>query len=182
MPRTSPNIVVTGTPGTGKTTHALALCEATGLTHLDVNAVVKTHSCDAGFDSELQSTIVDEDKLLDAMEAQLARGGNVIDWHACDLWPASAIDLVVVVRCGTEQLYDRLKGRGYGDKKIDENMDAEIMEVLLDEARGAYDERIVVEVRSEQVEEVDSNVERLERWVEQWKNDHPDGVEDEDED
>ena len=103
-----------------------------------------------------------------------------MDWHACDLWPASVIDLVVVVRCSTEGLFDRLKARGYGEKKIEENMDAEIMEVLLDEAREAYDERMVVEVRSDAVEDIDSNVERLEKWVAQWKEDHPNGAGEED--
>ncbi|KAF2158136.1 POS9-activating factor FAP7 [Myriangium duriaei CBS 260.36] len=176
MARTQPNIVITGTPGTGKTTHCTALAEATGLAHMDINKIVKDHDCSAGYDTELGSTIVDEDKLLDAVEPILKKGGAIVDWHACDLWPAQLVDLVVVVRCRTEELYDRYKTRGYGDRKVEENMDAEIMEVLLEEAREAYDERCVVEVRSDVVEDVEGNVERLERWVEAWKGDHPDGV------
>ena len=50
-------------------------------------------------------------------------------------------------------------------------MDAEIMEVLLQEARDAYDEEIVVEMRSEDVEAVEANVERIESWIAQWKKD-----------
>ena len=38
-------------------------------------------------------------------------GGYIIDWHACDLFPKSWIDLVVVLRVGSETLYDRLKAR-----------------------------------------------------------------------
>jgi len=76
-------------------------------------------------------------------------GGYIIDWHACDLFPKSWIDLVVVVRCDSTLLYDRLKARGYSEKKLDENMDAEIMQVLLEEAREAYDEEIVVELQSD---------------------------------
>ncbi|GAM86750.1 hypothetical protein ANO11243_047690 [Dothideomycetidae sp. 11243] len=174
--RTQPNIIITGTPGTGKTTHSTALAEATGLTHVDVNKVVKEQSLSAGWDAERGSTIVDEDKLVDALEDTLRRGGTVVDWHACDLWPEALVDLVVVVRCRTEELYDRLKGRGYKTEKVEENMDAEIMQVLLEEAREAYDERVVVEVRSDSIEDLEGNVERLERWVEQWRKDHPDGV------
>lgn len=49
------------------------------------------------------------------------------------------IDLVCVVRCDNKLLYDRLKARGYGAQKLEENMDCEIMEVLSQEARDAYD-------------------------------------------
>ena len=43
------------------------------------------------------------------------------------------------------------------------------MEVLLQEARDSYDEEIVVELASNSTEEMDSNVERIESWLEQWK-------------
>lgn len=50
-------------------------------------------------------------KLLDAIEDEAKQGGCIIDWHACDLFPKSWIDLVVVLRVGTETLYDRLTAR-----------------------------------------------------------------------
>lgn len=43
------------------------------------------------------------------------------------------------------------------------------MEVLLQEARDSYDEEIVVELQSNDSEEMDSNVDRIEAWVKQWK-------------
>ena len=51
-------------------------------------------------------------------------------------------------------------------------MDSEIMQVLLDEARENYKEEIVVELRSDNAEDVDGNIERVEAWVEQWKKDN----------
>jgi adenylate kinase len=59
--------------------------------------------------------------------------------------------------------------RGYADEKLQENLDSEIMQVLLEEAREAYDEEIVVELRSDALEDVEGNVERMEQWVESWK-------------
>lgn len=41
----------------------------------------------------------------------MKEGGNIIDWHACDLFPESWIDLVVVLRTETSVLYDRLASR-----------------------------------------------------------------------
>ena len=114
-------------------------------------------------------------QLLDAIEPDLEAGGQIVDWHACDLFPPSLIDLVVVVRCNSTILYDRLKSRGYSDKKLDENMDAEIMEVLLQEARDSYDEQTVVELHSDDLDQIDENVERIEAWIKMWKKDHPEG-------
>jgi adenylate kinase len=46
------------------------------------------------------------------------------------------------------------------------------MEVLLDEAREAFDAEIVVELTSNNSDEMESNVERIEVWVNQWKRDN----------
>lgn len=61
--RTSPNVVITGTPGVGKTVHCEQLAQETGLEHLSINKVAKERECHEGFDRELQSYIVDEDKV-----------------------------------------------------------------------------------------------------------------------
>ncbi|KAJ4987473.1 POS9-activating factor FAP7 [Stagonosporopsis vannaccii] len=176
MARKNPNIIITGTPGVGKTTHAEQLARATGLKHVSVNQIVKDEGFHEGKDEETGSWIVDEDKLLDYLEEQniSETGGCILDWHACDLFPERWIDLVVVLRCDSTVLYDRLTARGYKDKKLDENMDSEIMQVLLDEAREAYKEEIVVELRSDGADDVEGNLERIEQWVENWKKDHVD--------
>jgi adenylate kinase len=61
--RLAPNIVVTGTPGVGKTTLSESLAERTGLRHVSVNQVVKDKECHEGWSDEYQSWIVDEDKV-----------------------------------------------------------------------------------------------------------------------
>ena len=63
MSRTLPNLIITGTPGTGKTTHCELLAERTGLKHVSVNQVVKDRECHEGWDDEFQSWVVDEDKV-----------------------------------------------------------------------------------------------------------------------
>lgn len=44
--------------------------------------------------------------------------------------------------------------------------------MLLEEARDSYDEEIVVELRSDSNEELESNVERIQGWLKQWKEDN----------
>ncbi|KAL6900244.1 AAA domain-containing protein [Trichoderma evansii] len=172
--RSAPNIIITGTPGVGKTTHSEILAERTGLRHVSVNQIVKDKECHEGWDDEYQSWIVDEDKLLDVIEDDVKEGGCIIDWHACDLFPRSWIDLVVVLRVDSATLYDRLKARNYPEIKLQENLDSEIMEVLLQEARESFDEEIVVELTSNSSEEMESNMDRVEAWIKQWKSDHAD--------
>lgn len=61
--RTSPNIIITGTPGVGKTTHSEQVAQDTGLQHLPINDIAKQRDCYDGYDEELQTWIVDEDKV-----------------------------------------------------------------------------------------------------------------------
>lgn len=62
--------------------------------------------------------------------------------------------------------------RKYPELKMQENIDSEIMEVLLQEARESYDEEIVVELTSNDADEMDANVERIEAWLENWRKDN----------
>ncbi|KAL6708147.1 factor activating pos9 [Coniothyrium glycines] len=174
MARQNPNIIITGTPGVGKTTHAEQLAQATGFQHISINQIVKDEGFHEGKDEETGSWVVDEDKLLDHLETLPlhSTGGYILDWHACDLFPERWIDLVIVLRCDSTTLYDRLAARGYKGKKLEENMDSEIMQVLLDEARESYKEEIVVELRSDSAEDVEGNLERIEKWVEGWREDN----------
>lgn len=63
--RSAPVIVITGTPGTGKSTTASMLVDASPipLKHLNVGDLVKLHSLHDGFDDEWQSYLVDDDKV-----------------------------------------------------------------------------------------------------------------------
>ena len=45
------------------------------------------------------------------------------------------------------------------------------MEVVLDEARSSYPEEIVVELKSEGTEDLESNVARIVQWIQSWKSD-----------
>ncbi|KAK4501823.1 hypothetical protein PRZ48_007632 [Zasmidium cellare] len=175
--RNDPNIIITGTPGVGKTTHCQELASRTGLHHLDINDVVKKHNIgEASNDPKDPNVkIVDEDRLLDCIENDLEEGGQIIDWHGCDMFPEKMIDLVCVLRCDNKILYDRLKARGYGEEKLQENLDVEIMEVLVQEARDSYAEEVVVELKSEGTEDVDKNVERIETWIQDWRKDNGKG-------
>lgn len=62
--RKRPNILITGTPGTGKSTTADLLASATGLQHIDVGSLVKRAGLHSGYDEELDTYYIDEDKVM----------------------------------------------------------------------------------------------------------------------
>lgn len=205
MVRSYPNIVITGTPGTGKSTHSSLLASTYSpsgssshpLRQIDVGALVKSEGFYTEYLEEWQSYEVNEDQLLDHLEPltgtkalepidsedhdpselQAAkgseegeeRGGLILDWHTCDVWPERWVDLVVVLRCDHGMLWERLEKRGYPLKKIQENNEAEIMGVVADDARESYPAEAVVELRSQESGDVEENVERIIQWIAAWR-------------
>lgn len=176
--RSLPNIIITGTPGCGKTSHSKQLQQELGskYTHICISDLAKDKKFVDSYDEKLDTSVVNEDKLLDHLEPILEKGGIIIDWHVCDIFPERLIDLVVVLRTDNSVLFDRLTARGYKDNKIQENLDAEIMQVILQEAQDLYDANLVVVLSSNAKDEMGTNVERISQWVENWVDDHPKGV------
>ncbi len=66
--------------------------------------------------------------------------------------------------------------RDYPEAKLQENLDSEIMEVLLQEARDSYDEEIIVELTSNTSDDMESNIERIETWIRIWKTNNAEGA------
>jgi adenylate kinase len=58
--------------------------------------------------------------------------------------------------------------RAYSLKKIQENNEAEIMQIILEEARSSYPAEIIVELQSESMEQLETNVERIVEWITLW--------------
>lgn len=141
-----PNILITGTPATGKTSMAQLIAQELELTHVEVGKVVKEERFFTSYDATLDTRIIeedDEDRLLDFLEPRMVEGGIVADYHSCELFPERWFQIVIVLRTSTDVLFERLSARAYSDAKRDENMEAEIMGVVEDEAKSSYGEDVV---------------------------------------
>ena len=55
--------------------------------------------------------------------------------------------------------------RGYALNKIQENNEAEIMQVVLSEAHESYKEDIILVLRNDNVEQQEENTERIVQWL-----------------
>ena len=163
-----PNILVTGTPGVGKTSLSRRISERLNLTYIDVGKIVKDENCYTGVDNDFDALELDEDKLIDYLEDKLQTGGCIVDFHTPEIFPERWFDLVLVLTSTTEVLYDRLTARGYLENKINENMECEIMQVVLLAAQESYDENIVVILTSNNDVDMTSNLDRVAQWHEAW--------------
>merc|ERR1719316_2099463 len=88
----------------------------------------------------MDCSIFDEDLVCDALENIIDDGGQAVDFHSAGFLPDNWFDLVVVLRADTGVLSARLDKRHYTEAKIKENLEAEIFQVCLDEAREAFEE------------------------------------------
>lgn len=100
------------------------------------------------------------------------KGGIIVDYHSAELFPERWFDIVFVLRTDNTILYDRLKERGYSGKKLEDNIDCEIFQTILEEARKSYREEIVHELFNNTYDQLTDNVNKICQWLEVWKTDN----------
>ncbi|XP_060064066.1 adenylate kinase isoenzyme 6-like [Ylistrum balloti] len=167
-----PNILITGTPGTGKSTLAAELCQRAALNYVNVGDVAKQGDLYEGWDHIYNCQMIDEDRVIDELEEKMGQGGNIVDYHSCEFFPERWFDIVFVLRTDNSILYDRLESRGYTGKKLEDNVQCEIFQTILEEARDSYKEEIVHELFSNTPEELEDNLEKVLSWIEHWNATH----------
>ena len=134
-------IALTGTPGTGKTTIGQMLRDDYGLKVVDLNEVIHTcHYC-AEWDEDRDCSVVD----LDALKAHKFSDGLILEGHISH---HLTVDRVIVLRTNPAVLRKRLREKEYSERKIQENFEAEILDVILLEALALHGKRNVYEVDS----------------------------------
>ncbi len=154
-------IEVTGTPGTGKTTLTQLLIKE-GYTVVELSQKIKDEQLYEYFDEDMQSYVVDDDKLneylLKMIENHSAELPLIIEGHVARL-PSSYVLHCIVLRCSVLNLRQRLVVRDYAEPKIDENVEAEIMEVILTDMLHLYGEENVTVISTDGA--IEDSFERL---------------------
>ena len=129
-------IVVTGTPGTGKTTFAKELALKHGSQSFDLHEFIVSRGLSAGTDEERDSLIVDEQALVEALLPKVVANPNlVIDGHMSHEIPREHVTKCYITKCQLPVLKQRLEARGYSEAKVRENLDAEIFDICFHEAQ-----------------------------------------------
>lgn len=131
-------VAVTGTPGTGKTTATELLDAELEVVHL--NEMIVQEGLVKGPDPDLDTLVAD----MRAVEDRVRELNDVvIESHLAHHFAA---DRVIVLRCHPEVLTRRLRERGAGEAKIQENVDSEALDLILAEAVERHGEDRVYEI------------------------------------
>ena len=129
-------ICVSGTPCTGKTTLARKLSKQFNYEYIDVNKLIKDNKLNEKYDKKRRCYIVDIKKLNKLLIKLInAKENLVIDSHLSHYLSKKYVDLCIITKCDLKVLEKRLKKRKYNKSKIRENLDCEIFDVCLNEAK-----------------------------------------------
>ena len=121
----------------------------------------------------MQRAPANKDNELDMGEKRVSRT-VIVDHQVTDFFPERWFDIIFVLRTDNTTLYDRIgeKGRGYSGKKLQDNIECEIFQTILDEAKENYPEEIIHELQSNNQDELQQNVKRILSWISQWVEDN----------
>jgi len=140
-------IAVSGTPGVGKTTLAKYLAKKLKFFRLDLHGHYKEISKSYDLKKHCYDINLKEFKKL-VLNVKKEKD-IIIDSHISHLLPRKEVNLCIVITCSNlKKLEKRLKKRSYSKQKIRENLDAEIFQVCLMEAKERKQKMIVIDSSS----------------------------------
>jgi len=142
-------IIVTGTPGTGKTTFAIKLSNELGAVYVQLNRYISKFGLYSGYDRQRRTKIVNLLKTRTSLNRLVtsSKATLVLDSHIPDvIIPGRRIRKVFVLRCNPRILESRLKRKKWPARKIRENLLAELLDSCLTTAVECYGRRHIVQL------------------------------------
>ena len=124
-------IALTGTPGCGKTSVSRLLENEFGYRVVHLNELIRSENLFVEKDKQRDCVVTDLDvvkKRLSVIEE--SENPVIIDSHMAHL----IADVSIVLRTAPNELRNRLEKRGYQPAKVDENIEAECLDVILVES------------------------------------------------
>ena len=123
---------ITGTPGTGKTAVTAMLERKRQYQVIHLNELIREENLYSEVDHERDCVVADMDRVEKRVRGLVNKRypATLLDSHLSHY----IADTVVVLRTRPDVLGKRLAERGYSAEKIEENLDAEALDVILVES------------------------------------------------
>jgi len=132
-------MIISGTPGTGKTSLCEVLSREDNLEVISVNMLLEDYDLSLGVDDQRGYTIVDTERMIPIVDEIIRDYPDktvVFEGHIAQDYPHA--DKVIVLRCNPEVLIKRLEKRNWSESKIMENVSAEVLGVCAGECYESY--------------------------------------------
>ena len=139
-------IIISGTPGTGKTKLSKKLAEKLNYKYIDVKRIIAKNKLKERYDKKRRTYVVDIKKLNPILIKLIKENKDlIIDSHLSHYLPKKYVDLCIITKCNLKTLEKRLKKKRYNKAKIRENLDCEIFDICLNEAKEAKHKILIVD-------------------------------------
>ncbi|MEM7813790.1 MAG: AAA family ATPase [Candidatus Aenigmatarchaeota archaeon] len=134
-------IAVSGVPGVGKTKAAKILAKKLGASVISIAALVEAGKIPYAWDKVRRTRVVSAKDVQKAVNAAMKGKSRtfVIEGHLAHLLDA---DAVFILRCEPSMLRRRLRARRWRAAKIEENVQAEMLDSTTAEALERKDRRV----------------------------------------
>lgn len=139
-------VIISGTPGTGKTTLAKFLAKRLKFKRLNLKLIIK--KIPKKYDRKKQCYAVDTKKLNKEVIKVIKQSKRkiIISSHLAHHLPKKYVSLCIITKCSDlKKLKQRLQRRKYSEKKVEENLECEIFDICLNEAKLKKHKILVVD-------------------------------------
>jgi len=153
-------IGLTGTPGTGKTSVSKLLERKRHWKVIHLNELIKEEHLYTEIDEERDAVIADMELVRPRLAEIVGERENeviILESHLAHY----IADIVIILRAYPPELEMRLKARGYSEKKIRENIEAEALDVILVEAFEWCKKVFEINTTGMSIEETGQNIEKI---------------------
>lgn len=128
-------IVITGTPGVGKTSASRSLALKLKAAPIHLGELIERERLFSGSDEKRGSLIAEIEKVRERVQQLISSSEQrdiIVEGHfAVDVLPCEMVHRVFVLRRNLEELKDILVKRRFEGEKLWENLSAEILDVCL---------------------------------------------------
>ena len=136
-------IAISGTPGTGKTKVAELLAKELNANLFSINGIIRKYKIKCNYDKKRKTKIVDIKKVQSAVQKFCSTKINIIEGHLSHLLEA---DIIIILRSNPDVISKRLKKRNWTSNKINENIQAEILDTATLEALEKHNRKKIFEI------------------------------------
>ncbi|BDC19459.1 adenylate kinase family protein [Acidianus sp. HS-5] len=161
-------IIISGTPGVGKTVISKLISSKFSLEYFHVSSFIIQNHLYESYDPLRNTYNIDDEKVAKEINSYLSNKNDVV---IETIYPSliDYADRIIILRKYPPVLHEELEKRRWSDLKIAENVEAEILGVILQEAiewfkdkkpcqidtTGKSPEEIVERIMKDQCEEID---------------------------